>query len=131
MSTPSKSLSLALTTTQSLDLAMAAIMVSRALLGQSRAVPSAIISAQIRDAVSSKGKIRPAKSARGLSGPENQASSSVRFRPAGFSSTPRRISARVRAAMNRSVSACSFHQARSVWDGAGLTASLSMFVSSR
>ena len=54
-----------------------------------------------------------------------------RFRPAGRSDTPRLISAKVIAEMNRSSSACADIQAASEGDGTGLTASLMMFVSSR
>ena len=101
ISMSAKSLSLSVTTMQSLASATAAIIVSRALRGLPFAVPSAISRAQIRPARSSNGSTRPAKSAEGPSGPENQASSWSRFRPAGFSNAPRRISATVSEAMNQ------------------------------
>ncbi len=72
-----------------------------------------------------------AKSDGGPSGPEKQVSSSLRFRPAGFSSTPRQIPAMVSEAMNRSSSICSAIQASNDSAGAGLVALLMMLVSRR
>jgi hypothetical protein len=75
--------------------------------------------------------MRPAKSICGPSGLANQASSRLRRFPAGFSSTPRRISATVSEAMWRSWSICSAIQAISDSDGAGFTILLMMLVSRR
>ena len=99
ISMSAKSFSLSVTTIQSLACAIDAIIVSRALQGLPLAVPSAIKRAQIRPALSSNGSTRPAKSTDGPSGPENQASSWSRFRPAGFSRIPHRISATVSEAI--------------------------------
>jgi hypothetical protein len=63
----------------------------------------------MRLALSSNGSTRPANSAWGPSGPENQRSNSLRFFPAGFSRIPRRISATVIEEMNRSSSALFRH----------------------
>jgi len=67
----------------------------------------------------------------GPSGLENQRSSSLRFFPAGFSSTPRRISATVIEEMNKSSSACAaIHPTRAA-EGTGLVMLLMIFVSRR
>lgn len=92
---PTKSLSLSVTTTQSFASVMAATIMSSGLRGRPAAVPPAISRAQTRAAFSSNGRTRPANSACGPSGPENQRSNSLRFFPAGFSSNPRRISGTV------------------------------------
>src|SRR5580658_10243300 len=128
---PAKSLSLAVTTTQSLASATAASSMSSALRGRPALAPSDISRAQIRPAFSSKAKTRPANNARGPSGPANHVSSSARRFPAGHSSTPNQTSATTREAMNRSSSACSDIQAISDSDGAGLVMLLMMLVSSR
>ena len=131
ISMPAKSFSLSVTTIQSLASAIAAIIASRALRGLPFAVPSAIKRAQIRPALSSNGSTRPAKSAEGPSGPENQASSWSRFRPAGFSRIPRRISATVSEAMNRCSSTCSPIQTSNASEGVGFVMLLMMLVSRR
>ena len=86
---PAKSFSLSVATTQLLASAVAATIMSSALRGRPLAVPSAISRAQIRAAFSSKASTRPANRACGPSGPANQASSTARFFPAGFCSSPR------------------------------------------
>ncbi len=63
VSTPAKSLSLPVTTTQAFASAVAAMMVSSALRGRPCALPSAISRAQAWAAFSSKGNTRPANSA--------------------------------------------------------------------
>ena len=127
----SKSFSLSVTTTHSLASATAAMIVSSALRGRPRALASAINRAQISAAGSSKARIRPAKRACGPSDPSNYASSWLRRRPAGFSDTPRRISAIVSDAMNRSSSICSDIHLSNDADGIGFAILLIMLVSSR
>ena len=71
--TSTKSLSLSVTTTQSLARAVAAMMASRALRERPVALLSAMRLAQTRTAFSSKGRTRPEKRAGGPSGPANHA----------------------------------------------------------
>lgn len=92
---PVKSRSLSVTTTQPLDRAMAATIVSKALLERPAAFPCTINSPQMSAAFSSNENMRPAKSARGPSVSPNQVSRAVRFLPPGFSRIPRCISAMV------------------------------------
>jgi hypothetical protein len=98
---PAKSFSLSVTTTHSLASAMAAMIMSRALLGRPFAVPSAISRPQISPAFSSNVSTRPANNASGPSGPENQSCNACRFFPAGFSSTSRWTSATVERSPRR------------------------------
>jgi hypothetical protein len=83
--TPPNSFSLPVTTMQSFASAIAAMIASRAPRGRPLALPSAISLAHARAAFSSNAKTRPANNACGPSGPENHASSSRLFLPAGFS----------------------------------------------
>jgi NADPH:quinone reductase len=128
---PAKSFSLSVTTMHPFAPATAAMIMSSALRGRPAAFPSAISRAQIRPAFSSNGRTRPAKSACGPSGPENQVSSASRCLPRGFSRTPLPISARVSEAMNRSSSRRAVIQAISTSDGRGLTMLLMILVSRR
>ena len=128
---PAKSLSLSVATTQSFASAIAAIIMSSALRGRPVAVPPAIKRAQMSAAFSSKGSTRPANRAGGPVGPENQLSSSRRFRPAGRSSTPRLTSAMVSEEMNKSSSVCAAIHPTSAGEGTGFTMLLMMLVSSR
>lgn len=68
-STPTKSPSLSVTTTQPFASATAAMMVSSALRGRPAAVPSAMSLAQTSPAFSSNGRTRPANRVEGPSGP--------------------------------------------------------------
>lgn len=128
---PSKSFSLSVTTTQSWAPATAATIISSPLRGRPATLPSAINLAQISAALSSNDSTRPANRACGPSVPLNHASRTSRFLPRGFSRIPRRISATVSEAMNRSSSRCSAHQASSDSEGCGLTILLMMLVSRR
>ena len=101
---PGKCLSLSVTIVQSLASATAAMIMSRSLRGLPVARPSDMSRAHSRAARSSNGNTRPANRACGPSGPENHASSRLRLAPLGRSRMPRRISATVRAEMNRSSS---------------------------
>ncbi|GLK83483.1 hypothetical protein GCM10017653_15520 [Ancylobacter defluvii] len=74
------------------------------LRGRPAAVPSAIDRAHMSATLSSKGRMRPANKARGHSDPENQVSSASRFLPRGSLRMPRRISATVGEAINKSSS---------------------------
>lgn len=69
-----KSFPLSVTITQSLAPATAATIISSALRGRPAAFPSAMSHAHVNAALSSKGRMRPANSSCGPSGPENQAS---------------------------------------------------------
>ena len=128
---PAKSFSLSVTMTQSFASATAAIIMSSGLRGRPFAVPSDISRGQMSAAFSSNDRMRPAKSASGPSGPENHRSSSRRFAPAGFSISPRWISATVREEIKRSASFCSAIHAVRGADGAGFVMLLMMLVSSR
>ena len=128
---PLKSLSLSVTSTQSFASATAARIMSSALRGLPWALPSAIRRAQTKPALSSNDRIRPAKSTCGPSSPVNQASRASLFLPLGSSRMPRRISAMVNEATNRSSSRRAAIQSNRSADGCGLTVLLMMFVSSR
>ena len=75
ISTSAKSLSLSVTTTHSCASAMDATIMSNPLRGLPAARPLDIRRAQTNAAISSNGKMRPANSDCGPSGPENHASS--------------------------------------------------------
>ncbi len=128
---PTKSFSLFVTMMQSFASATAAMIVSSGLRGLPLAAPSDISRAQMSAALSSNGRMRSAKSASGPSGPENHRSKALRFVPAGFSRTPRRISATVSEEMKRSASFCPAIHAVSWADGAGFVILLMILVSSR
>ena len=104
---------------------------SRALRGRPLVLPSAIKRAQIKPVLSSNDSIRPAKGACGPCPPVNQASRPSFFLVPGSSRMPRRISAIVSEATNRSSSRCTAIQSTRRADGCSSTALLMMLVSSR
>ena len=131
MSIPQKWRSLAVATTHPFAAAVAAMIMSSPLRGRPARVPSAISWVHASAARSSNGRIRPANSGCGPSGPANQASRARRFRQAGCSRMALRISATVRLAMNRSWSGRAASHASNGSGGRGLATALMMLVSSR
>ena len=133
-SSPTKSFSLSVTTTQPFACATAAMIMSSALLDRPLAIPSAIRRAQISPAWASKSQARGRRNRvggpLGAGKPGLPPTDRVSC-PAASSSRPRQISATVRDAMNRSSSVCSVSHASRASDGRGLVTLLMTFVSSR
>ena len=110
------------------DRAMAAIMASNCDIGRRARSRAATILANARAASSSKGRIRPANSSANIC--STAASNRKRRLPGGSVSTPYRTSASVTVVVNTDNGCWAASQPRTMWEGKGLSASESTFVSS-
>ena len=127
MPQPWKSAVFRVATAARCDRAIAAIMASNCDIGRPARSRAATILANPRAASSSKGSIRPANSSSNIF---STADSNRRRRlPGGSVSTPYRTSASVIVVVNTDKGCWAASQPRTVWEGRGLRASESTFVS--